>query len=66
LQELLATHASPEPEDLWGASTLPAHGVMVRGIVRSSLHVPALLQLLWAHAKRVLLDREATAPRKTY
>ena len=64
LSELLAGHAAPG--DFWGASILPAHGVLVRGLATSSLHLPGLLYKLWSHAKQELLDRPATAPRKTY
>lgn len=64
LNELLALHtALPE---FWGATALPAHGVLVRGLAASSLHLPSLLYRLWSHAKQELLGRDATAPRKTY
>ena len=66
LQELLAQHSLPEQGDLWGVSTMPAHGVMVRGLVHSSLHLPALLHSLWCHSKRALSGRKATPPRKIY
>lgn len=66
LHQLLAQHSSPADGDLWGASILPAHGVMVRGAVRSSLQLPEVLHTIWSHCKRALLGRTAIALRKTY
>jgi urease accessory protein len=50
----------------WGVTTLPAHGVLVRGMVDSAVRVPAMLQTLWSQAKYHLCGRVAIAPRKTY
>ena len=51
---------------LWGVTTLPAHGVLVRGMLDSAVAIPAMLQTLWSEAKRHLCGRVAIAPRKTY
>ena len=66
LNDLLAEHSRWEDGDVWGATTLAAHGVMVRGMVRSSLGVPAVLHSVWGHCKQELLGRQATPPRKMY
>jgi urease accessory protein len=50
----------------WGVTTLPAHGVLVRGMTDSSLGIPGMLCKFWSAAKRLLCKREAIAPRKTY
>ncbi len=50
----------------WGVTTLPAHGVFVRGMVESSLGIPGMLYALWSAAKLQLCGRAAIAPRKTY
>jgi urease accessory protein len=50
----------------WGVTTLPAHGVLVRGITDSAVRIPAMLQTLWSQAKYYLCGRIAIAPRKTY
>lgn len=67
LQELLnaATNES-ESKTFWGVSTLPAHGVMVRGLTNEPASIPGLLFRLWSAAKQQLCGREAVAPRKTY
>ncbi|MDE1156515.1 MAG: urease accessory protein UreD [Acidobacteriaceae bacterium] len=66
LNELLAEHSDPQAGEMWGATALPAHGVMVRGAACSSLHLPALLQKLWTICKQDLMGRAVTPPRKTY
>ena len=55
-----------QSSSLWGVTTLPAHGVLVRGMLDCSVTIPAKLQTLWSAAKRQLCGREAIAPRKTY
>jgi len=50
----------------WGVSSLPAHGVLVRGMTESAVGIPGVLQTVWSQAKGYLCGRVATAPRKTY
>ena len=66
LNEHLSQHADPSNGDLWGATCLRAHGIMVRGTVSSPVHLHTLLHELWSHSKRELLGRQITSPRKTY
>ncbi len=65
LADVLASH-SRVGGSLWGATTLPAHGLMVRGIVASPLEIPAVLQAVWSQCKQSLMGREAVPPRKIY
>jgi urease accessory protein len=51
---------------LWGVSALPAHGVLVRGMLASPVSIPATLSNLWSVAKQQLCGRTAIAPRKIY
>ena len=66
LNALLGETVPAAHAELWGASMLPAHGVLVRGAGESALHLTGLLQTLWSHCKRELMGREAVPPRKTY
>lgn len=66
LNEHLSQHSDPAKGDLWGATSLPAHGIMVRGTVSSPVHLQTVLHQLWSHSKRELLGRRITSPRKTY
>ena len=50
--------------DIWGVSTLPAHGVCVRGMSVRGLHIAADLYAFWDRARRALYGTGATAPRK--
>jgi urease accessory protein len=51
-------------ETLWGISTLPAHGLVVRCAARRGRDVLPGLQALWRAAKLRLYGRVAVAPRK--
>jgi len=62
----LAETMTVEGQTLWGASKLPAHGVVVRGLSRTGHELPAGLIKFWRTAKRSLYDREAIVPRKIY
>jgi urease accessory protein len=53
-------------ESYWGVTTLPAHGVLVRGLLHSPVTIPATLQQLWSVGKKQLCGRIPIAPRKTY
>ncbi len=53
-------------DSMWGVSTLPAYGVLVRGLLSSPVKIPCLLHSLWSVAKRQLCAGVAVAPRKTY
>ncbi len=50
----------------WGVTTLPAHGVLVRGVTNSACRIPSILHSLWSRAKQQLCGRVAVPPRKTY
>lgn len=52
--------------EVWAATELPAHGVLVRGLLRSSLPVPRRLQALWNTGRQRICGRTAAMPRKTY
>lgn len=51
-------------ETLWGISTLPAHGLMVRCVAVNGRHVLPGLQALWQIAKHRLYGHDAVPPRK--
>jgi urease accessory protein len=51
-------------ENLWGVSTLTAHGLVVRCLARTGREVPSRLQAIWRVAKSRLYGRAAIAPRK--
>ena len=63
---LLSVVSNSDDVSFWGVSSLPAHGIMVRGMVSASVRIPATLQALWSAAKQQICDRAAVAPRKTY
>lgn len=66
-QVLRDTLASQDThEDRWGVTSLPAHGVLVRGMVRVPANIPAVLSNLWSAAKQQLCGEPAEPPRKTY
>jgi urease accessory protein len=60
----LAQERSQEREIVWGASTLAADGVTVRGLSRSGREIPATLTDFWRLARRRLTGAEAVPPRK--
>ncbi len=51
-------------EILWGVSTLPAHGLVVRALSLTSRAIPPGLLQFWKLAKRELFGQEAIPPRK--
>lgn len=70
-QEMAAlTHDTQTAEDqggeTWASTELPAHGVLVRGLLRSALKIPHRLQGLWDTARHRMCGQTAALPRKTY
>jgi urease accessory protein len=61
-----AFQSAAEAEELWGVTTLPAHGVLVRGMTTSALAIPGRLFALWSAARQHVCGRVAVMPRKTY
>ena len=53
-------------ETIWGVSTLPAHGVVVRGLGCTQRTLAAGLPLFWSAARRVLVGEDGVLPRKLY
>jgi urease accessory protein len=51
---------------LWGVSTLPAHGVVVRALSRSSWAIVQDIARFWRAAKLALYEKPAEMPRKLY
>lgn len=51
---------------LWGVSTLPAHGLVVRALAIRGRDIYPGLFALWKTAKSTLYGREAVLPRKIY
>ena len=49
---------------LWGASTLAAHGLVVRGLAREAYLVTRGLQRFWSAAKQRVWGRAAIVPRR--
>lgn len=52
--------------DWWGASTLSAGGVMLRGLASCAREIPATLAEAWRIARRFLTSEDVVAPRKVY
>lgn len=51
---------------IWGVSTLPAHGLSVRAVGRSSHAIQQQLPIFWQIAKESLYKQNAVMPRKIY
>lgn len=51
---------------IWGATTLVADGVAVRGLSTSARELPSTLTACWKIARRFLTGGEAVPPRKVY
>jgi urease accessory protein len=51
---------------LWAVSTLPAHGLVLRGLARSSAQVLPALLAIWRSAKLFLFGQAPIVPRKMY
>jgi urease accessory protein len=62
----LAQRLSAAGEMIWGASSLPAHGVVVRGLSLNHRMLAAALPLFWGLARRRLYGTAAIPPRKVY
>lgn len=62
----LAEHKSCAGEIVWGASALPADGVVVRGLSRTQRQLAAGLPLFWSAARQFLYGEAAIMPRKLY
>lgn len=62
----LAYQLSTPDEVSWGASSLVAHGLVVRGVSRQGHRLTTGLMKFWQEAKPALYGREAIPPRKTY
>ncbi len=65
LAEMAQQFTEPQ-QTLWGVSTLPAHGLAVRGLSRAGHDIPATLRAFWRAASLVLYGRETMPPRKVY
>ena len=69
LGELAAEHnevRSEVGECVWGASTLPAHGVVVRGLGVTQRKLAKGLPIFWSAARKFLYGEEGVLPRKVY
>lgn len=53
-----------ESASIWGASTLAADGIVVRGLSQTARNVPATLAGFWSIARRFLTGDDAVPPRK--
>jgi urease accessory protein len=51
---------------VWGASTLTADGVLVRGLAMSHRDIPAALAEFWSIARRFITGEDAVPPRKVH
>jgi len=65
LSELADTHTRAS-EVLWGVSTLPIHGVVVRALSVNGRDIATGLTAFWRAAKLKLYGREAVLPRKVW
>jgi len=62
----LAGEQSLENELLWGASSLCADGIALRGLAKNGRLLARSLTAIWQAAKPALCGRVATPPRKIY
>jgi urease accessory protein len=65
LRSVAASLSRPKAA-LWGVSTLPAHGLAVRGLALHGRDAIAGVRIMWQRAKQSLFGREAILPRKIY
>ncbi len=65
MNDFCSAHSRPGVM-IWGASTLVADGIAVRGLSFSARDVPATLAAIWSIAKRFLTGEDAILPRKVY
>jgi len=61
-----ATRRTELGRAVWGASTLAADGVLVRGLAASHRNIPAALAEFWSIARRFITGEDAVPPRKVY
>ncbi len=69
LEEELTSLAQAYAQDgntLWGVSTLPSDGIVIRGFSRSHRSLPGQLTGFWRLAKQKLYNRDIIVPRKNY
>ncbi len=62
----LAGRLTEPGEILWGASLLPAEGLVVRAVSRTGRAISAGLLEMWRAGKREIWQQEAVVPRKIY
>ncbi len=62
----LAGQLSRPSQIVWGASSLRAHGIVIRVLSVSGREITQRLPEFWRVAKLFLYDREAVLPRKVY
>jgi urease accessory protein len=62
----LARHLSSPARVLWGVSTLPAEGLIVRALSVKGWDIRTGLSAFWRSAKLYLYGSDATPPRKIY
>jgi urease accessory protein len=60
----VAAGLSQQESALWGVSTLPAHGLVVRGLTVHGRDAIAGVRVMWQQAKRWVFGKEAILPRK--
>jgi urease accessory protein len=65
LAELARSLSSPG-STLWGVSTLPAHGLVVRALSVKGRHITRGLCDFWRASKWALYSEAAVPPRKVY
>ncbi len=65
LTELCSVQSRPGVT-IWGATSLVADGIAVRGLSTSARELPATLAAFWKIARRFLTGEEAVLPRKVY
>lgn len=67
LEKAVNAHAATFPRDggaVWGASTLPAHGLVIRGLGHTTHALASRLVEFWQLGKQALYGRAAIPPRK--
>lgn len=65
LQQTAVSQSRPEAT-IWGVSTLPAHGLVVRGLSKYGRDLSSGVLPFWQTAKQQLYGREPILPRKQY
>jgi urease accessory protein len=57
---------SQSGDAIWGVTTLPAHGIVVRALSLTQRAVVTALPSVWQAAKQAIYGRDAIMPRKIY